>query len=52
MYHIKVYHMHTILQVTFNTNVSGNKKNPKNIPGKCICETAEQNDFYCYMYAK
>lgn len=34
MYHIKVYHMHKILQVTFNTckNVSGDqKKNPKNI---------------------
>lgn len=31
MYHIKVYHMHKILQVTFNKNVSGDKKNPKNI---------------------
>lgn len=35
MYYIKVYHMQKILQLTFNKNVSGDKK--KNT---CICETA------------
>lgn len=54
MYHIKVYHMHKILQVTFNTckNVSGDKPPPQKKTHKCICETAVQNDFYCNMYAK